>query len=155
MSKRMWFYSSLFVLIFAADRITKWLVVHFLKTSYHINSFLEITKTINRGISWGFFHSAPEYGYWFITVLIAVFCGALIYYAYARLKEKKSILGEVLIIAGGVSNLIDRVLYNGVIDFILISIGEWSWPVFNIADIAIVLGATCMLFESFGGWRDE
>ncbi|HEX2978319.1 MAG TPA: signal peptidase II [Candidatus Babeliales bacterium] len=151
MKNRSLFYAALFFGIIILDRVSKWCVLTFLSSSYRITSFLELTKTMNRGISWGFFNSAPEYAYWIITFVIGAFCMMLICYAWQRAARGFSIVGEMLIIAGGLSNFIDRIMYSGVVDFILVSFGQWSWPVFNVADAAIVIGAGLMIIESFGG----
>jgi signal peptidase II len=144
-------YGILFALVIFADRVTKWIALRFLTASYSVTSFLEFTKTMNRGISWGLLNGTPEFGFQLITLAIAVFCALLIIYSWYRAKAGHAIWGEVLVIAGGLSNLADRLMHDGVIDFILISWGEWSWPVFNLADAAIVIGAGLMMIESFGG----
>jgi signal peptidase II len=67
-----------------------------------------------------------------------------------RIKKKLSIIGHIAIIAGVASNYYDRLAYSGVIDFVVISYGRYAWPVFNIADIAIVCGAISMVL-----WHEE
>jgi signal peptidase II len=55
----------------------------------------------------------------------------------------------VLIITGAFSNLLDRLFYGGVIDFIVVWFGDWSWPAFNIADAAILLGIAFVFKDNF------
>ena len=62
-------------------------------------------------------------------------------------------LAEVAVIAGASSNIIDRFWYGGVVDFILLEYEQWSWPLFNVADIVIVGGIIVMVFNSF--WPDR
>jgi signal peptidase II len=68
-------------------------------------------------------------------------------YAYHQYLCGNSIIGEVCVVTGSLSNLIDRVVYHGVIDFIILSYNDFSWPVFNIADTIIVLGVGIMIFQ--------
>lgn len=58
---------------------------------------------------------------------------------------------EILVFAGAISNLVDRVLYGAVLDFIELYVGRWSWPVFNVADSLIVCGVIGMLFRQWKG----
>jgi len=71
---------------------------------------------------------------------------AVCWHAYYNYARGASVIAETLIIAGSVSNLIDRAVYGGVVDFVLLSYGTMSWPVFNIADVAIVMGVGLLLF---------
>lgn len=121
--------------VIALDQFTKALVVNSFQLYSSIElipDFLRLSYTINKGIIFGFLGS---FGWipFFITVLVLII---LIYY-YERLP--KTVAGQVfwaLIIAGAVGNLIDRILYGFVIDFIDIIF----WPAFNIADAAITVG---------------
>jgi signal peptidase II len=104
---------------------------------------------MNRGISWGMFNETTQLGFWLITALIMGICGVLAVHAYRRFLAGYAIYGETLILAGGISNLVDRILFGGVLDFILFTFGTWSFPVFNSADAAIVLGAAIMIIQTF------
>jgi len=150
MNRRSLRYVGLFAFIFLLDRISKWYVFNFLETAYKVNEYLSFTKTINRGISWGLFHDAPLAGFYIITAFIALLCAFLAFYSLIQFLNNRSIVGEILILAGGCSNLIDRIFHQGVIDFVLLSWGTYNWPVFNIADAAIVLGAGIMIIQSVG-----
>ena len=94
----------------------------------------------NRGVSWGLFASDGIFGFILVGLLIAAITATLAYYTYVRWHTGFSVWAEMLILAGSVGNLIDRVLYHGVIDFIRFSWGNFAWPIFNIADCCIVLG---------------
>ena len=69
--------------------------------------------------------------------------------AYVGFLNHRSIVGEVMVVAGAVSNLIDRVLHHAVVDFIELSYKGWSWPVFNIADCCIVIGVFLLIFKAY------
>lgn len=64
-------------------------------------------------------------------------------------------LAFALILAGAVGNVIDRLVYGYVIDFIDVYIDNWHWPAFNVADMAITIGAVLMLLEAFFEQRQE
>lgn len=143
--------TSLFDLIFTVivillDRITKsWALA--LTQELIVNQFLSFGLTFNRGINWGLFNSSNAMQFWIINSLIATVIIAMAIYTWYCTKLHISILPNVLILAGAVSNYYDRLMHGGVIDFIVISAGEWSWPAFNIADAAIVTGVILLLFQ--------
>ena len=139
-------YFLLATFIFIVDRVTKIAALMWLADSrYVVNSCVSFELTFNRGISWGIFHSAPEIIFFIISLLIAGITAVVFVDAYYSYKYRKPIVGHVCIIAGSVANLIDRMVYGGVIDFIILSYKQYSWPVFNIADIAIVCGVFLLI----------
>ncbi len=141
-------YSLIFFTLFFLDRISKHLIVRFLKTSYElIPSFLSFELLINRGISWGMLHAQSTGQFLFVSGIILGIIGSLGWYAYQRFQQNKLIFGEVMALAGALSNFYDRIFYHGVIDFIAVSFGFWSFPVFNIADACIVTGVLVMILE--------
>jgi len=68
----------------------------------------------------------------------------------ARPREKQFNLGLSFILGGAVGNMVDRINHGYVIDFIDIYVGAWHWPAFNIADIAISIGAVIVIADSLG-----
>jgi len=87
-----------------------------------------------------------------VSIFISLITLFILVYSYKRYKKGHSIVGETLVLAGSISNILDRIMYGGVIDFIVVSFGSYSWPVFNIADIAIVIGAFIICVYV---WRDK
>lgn len=142
-------YLVLFMSGLVIDRLTKHWILHHLEGEQKINSFLSFDFVINRGISWSMFHSEADSAFYLLTFVITLVLIFLVAYAYRRLRNQKVIIGEVLILAGGFSNIIDRIKYNGVIDFIVLSYQSFTWPVFNIADVCIVLGVFIMLINVY------
>jgi signal peptidase II len=139
-------YLFLSFFIFIIDRVTKLVALTYLQTPRVINEYLSFELTFNRGISWGMFHDATGVVFGIISAIIALITIFLCWHAYCLYKKGSSILGHMCIIAGSVANLIDRAVYGGVIDFILFSYKNYSWPVFNIADVAIVCGVGLLIF---------
>lgn len=142
--KKMYLFCSIAILIF--DRLTKFLALTYLKNPYTINQYFSFELTFNRGISWGIFHNAADIFFIIISLFIATITFLLAVHAYYLYNKKKYIFGHVCIIVGSISNLIDRIIYSGVIDFILLSYKNYSWPIFNIADVAIVAGIGLFIF---------
>ena len=73
-------------------------------------------------------------------------------FTFKKWQQHTSILAELAVLAGAISNIIDRYLYGGVVDFIHAHLGGWSWPIFNVADMAIVLGIFCIFWEQ---WKES
>ena len=81
---------------------------------------------------------------------LCIICsGGVIYLAYQRYRKHELIIGELLVIAGAGSNIMDRIRMGGVIDFIKLSAGDFVWPLFNIADICIVIGVFIMFVSEY------
>ncbi len=140
-------YFLFFITIFILDRITKLAALAYCSSAaYVVNPYLSFEVVFNRGISWGMLHSAADSVFVVVSLLIAAITAFLCWHAYLSWRAGNSIIGHVCIITGSVCNLIDRALYAGVIDFILLSYKTFSWPVFNIADAAIVLGVFVLIF---------
>lgn len=141
-------YVLLFSGVITIDRVSKnWALEH-CQESYYINDFLSFDLLFNRGISWGMFHSESRIIFGFVSCLIAAIVLALGLYTFVRWNNTRWVVGEVMVVAGTISNLIDRAVYPGVIDFIALSLKGYCWPVFNIADAFIVSGVILMIVTS-------
>jgi signal peptidase II len=144
------FYLLFFISVVLIDRVTKYWALHYLDATNKLNEFISFDFTLNRGISWGMFHSENEGMFYLVTLVVIGVTLFLISFAYRRWQDAELILGELLVIAGAVSNIIDRIMYRGVIDFIVISFKGWSFPaIFNVADVCIVFGIFLMVFSVY------
>jgi signal peptidase II len=128
------------LIIFAADQITKYLVVRNIglgaKTTV-INGLLNFVYSRNTGGAFSLFPDKP-------MLFLALSIGALVLllYLYFKLEGKFwATLSAVAIMGGALGNLADRLHYGQVVDFIDVYWGSWHWYVFNVADAAISLGA--------------
>jgi len=139
----------LFLLIFIIDRTTKYAALLYCEQPCYINQFLSFDFVLNRGISWGLLHSQNDWIFVLVSFVIFLVTLWVMHFAWRRFKAGHGIFPEVLIIAGSLSNIVDRIVYGGVIDFILLSYRDWSWPIFNVADAAIVLGVGIMLVRYY------
>lgn len=132
------------------DRITKILaLVYCFERPCRLTSFCTLDVTFNRGIAFGMFFFNEPMLFGIVTSVIALVIGYLAWYAATRALQGFTITGESLVIAGAFSNLLDRLFYHGVIDFIELSYKNFTWYSFNIADACIVLGVGLMLYQQY------
>lgn len=135
-------------LLFAIDRITKLWALN-LGGEWAIHKNLSCALVLNRGVNWGLFNSTQTLPFIFLTLAIGVVIVMLLTLAISAAKQGKSIVGYLLILTGAFSNFIDRIFCGGVIDFIIVWFGDWSWPAFNIADVAILAGIALLIKDNF------
>lgn len=144
MKKLYYWYGLIVGAVFLFDRITKYYAQQ-LKSVYYINPFLQLqTIHYNRGISWGMFNEQSTAVFFAVSALVICFCFIFAWYTYYCFSKGQGIVGHLLVLAGALSNVVDRLFYAGVIDFIQISYDGWHWPLFNIADASICLGVLIM-----------
>lgn len=112
-----------------------------------IKNFFHLTYVTNDGIAFGI--NVPGGAYLF-TLLALLLTGVLIWYLWlSRNKAFLLRLSLAVILAGAIGNLLDRVLYGKVVDFLDFMIGSYHWYIFNIADSAVTVGMGLFLYYSF------
>lgn len=133
----------------AIDRIAKNWAIAQCADGWRITRFLSCDLTYNRGISWSLFASSDVTAFTVLCLFIALIIIFVGIHAYFRWSDNRTIWGEICVIAGALSNLWDRILYAGVVDFIHFSYGGYSWPIFNGADIFIVVGVAIIFLTNY------
>ena len=138
--------------VFALDRLTKMIVerrVSFFDTYKVIPGFFDIVRSQNRGVAFGIFNDSTSE--WRTTLLVIASMAAVVLVSVmlwnARRLDRWSIWGFALILGGAAGNVFDRVVYGRVTDFLLLYIGDFQWPTFNVADSAIVVGSCLLLVD--------
>ncbi len=118
--------------------------------------YFNLTYVHNTGAAFSFLSDAGGWQRWLFAGLAVVMSG-IIGLWLARLKQHETLMAVALalVLGGAIGNLIDRVAYGYVIDFLDVYYQDWHWPAFNIADSAICIGVALMLLESFGVGRKE
>jgi signal peptidase II len=117
---------------------------------------LALTKAYNTGAAFSFLGDASGWQRWFFSGLAVVVCGVLlVWLRRLPVTDRRTALALTLILGGAVGNLIDRVLYGHVIDFIDVYYGNWHWPTFNIADSAITIGAALLVLDALFAHRHK
>jgi signal peptidase II len=124
------------------------------KGAFALTPFFDVDVLWNKGISYGLFQQEGEFGQWALLglKLIAV---VLLWVWMTRVPTRWSAVSLGLIIGGAVGNAVDRLAYGAVFDFahfhITTATWNFSWYVFNLADVAIVVGVAGLLYESLFG----
>jgi lipoprotein signal peptidase len=108
---------------------------------------LNLTYVQNQGVTFGLLHGLGAWGHFVLAGIALLVVAALC--VWLRRADNALVAASIGAIAGGaVGNVIDRLRYGWVVDFIHAHIGDWSWYVFNIADAAIVCGVAALILES-------
>jgi len=116
-----------------------WSVVGYPYLMAHLTDWFNIVFTWNPGTSFSILRAVGEAAPWIIVGITGIIVILLLRYMFRRASTKEFLpLG--FIIGGALGNLIDRIRFGAVIDFIDWHIGTWHWPAFNVADIFIVIG---------------
>jgi signal peptidase II len=110
-----------------------------------VNSFLDLVLTCNRGVSFGLFDRTGLNG--IVFSLGAALIVVMLVFWLTRIRAAFLAIAIGLIIGGAIGNVIDRLRFGGVIDFLYFHLGAWYWPAFNLADSAICLGVAAMLLD--------
>ncbi len=147
-----WCWLSVVVLIL--DQCSKLIADALLQSGqpFRLLPFLDLHKVYNTGAAFSFLSSASGWQRWFFVGLSLVISLLLVaWLRRLRSGQVRLALALALILGGAVGNLIDRVVYGHVIDFIDLYYGAWHWPVFNLADSAITLGAGLLVLDALFG----
>ncbi|MGE8580685.1 MAG: signal peptidase II [Burkholderia contaminans] len=142
-----WLGISLIVILF--DQLSK---IAILKTfaygaQHELTSFFNLVLVYNRGAAFGFLSTASGWQRWAFTALgigaTLVICFLLKRHGQQRLFS----LSLAMILGGALGNVIDRLVYGHVIDFLDFHLGAWHFPAFNLADSAITVGAVLLIYD--------
>ena len=114
---------------------------------FEVTSFFNLYLTFNRGISFSMFQAGSNQGVWFLIAISFIIC---LFILYASKKEQNpwSKFALMLILGGAIGNMIDRLRYGVVIDFLDFYLGDYHWPAFNLADSAICIGVAILLLQT-------
>ena len=146
-------------LVIVLDQLSKWLVlenIHFGKTIY-VAPFWNWVLTFNRGAAFSFLADESGWQRWFFTVLALGVSGWIAFMLRQHPAQKLLSLALALIMGGALGNVIDRVRFGAVVDFVQWHAAGYYWPAFNVADSAITVGAVLMVLDQFvaGAHREK
>lgn len=149
MKRYSYFLVSLLVVV--VDQVTKFLARVYIGTfdTIKILPFLHLVRVRNEGAAFGMFRGLGN------ETFIVVSLVAMALLIYLLLKGREDKLGLSLILGGAVGNLIDRVVFRNVTDFIDVFVGKFHWPAFNVADSALSVGLFVLLVSSLIHHRRE
>lgn len=138
--------------IVIVDQLTKWLVVAklFEFQRIYLMPQLDLVRYHNTGAAFSLFADASGWQHWLFTLIALAVSGGILWYQWVLPGRGCRVLatGLALVLGGAIGNVIDRLMYGYVVDFILVYYKEWSWPAFNVADSAITVGVTLMIIDS-------
>jgi len=153
-SSSLWPWLGIAALIILFDQFTKVLVIGAFELGHSqpVTSFFNLVRVHNTGAAFSFLAHAGGWQRWFFVGLGAVATGFIVYMLRQHGGQKLFAWALTLILGGAIGNVIDRQVHGHVVDFIQWYVGSYTWPSFNIADSAIVVGAIGIaLFGLFDG----
>lgn len=140
---------GLALILLIADQFTKVLILGYyqLGDSTRVTSFFNVVRVHNSGAAFSFLAGAGGWQRWFFTVIGVVAAGVIIWLLKSHSGQKLFAFAMACILGGAIGNVIDRVLYGYVVDFLDFHWRGWHFPAFNIADSAITIGAVCLILD--------
>lgn len=116
--------------------------------SYEVTSFFNLVHILNPGAAFSFLAGAGGWQRWF---LLAIALAASLWLAWLLWRPLRSLdaLAYSLILGGALGNAVDRAVRGHVIDYLDFHAGRWHWPAFNLADVAITMGAAALILSAF------
>lgn len=147
-------------LVLVLDQLSKWWVVEklfrpqgvtetpfFTPMRVELTPWFDLVMAWNRGVSFGIFNQGGAWNRVLLSALAAVIAaGLLMWMRKAETRWMATALG--LVVGGAVGNVVDRLRFGAVADFLDVHVGVWHWPAFNLADSAITVGATLLVLDS-------
>jgi len=138
------------------DQASKWLALSNLQMGVpeQVLPFLNWLLLFNPGAAFSFLAQSSGWQRWFFTFLGLFACIYIVFILRKHQEDRLLCLALSLILGGALGNILDRLMYGAVVDFIDVHYANWHWPAFNIADSAICIGAVLIIFgelhKSFG-----
>ncbi|ASF39329.1 signal peptidase II [Halobacillus halophilus] len=144
----MYVYYIIALAIIILDQWTKWLVVSNMQIGESIpviENFFYLTSHRNQGAAWGILQGQM----WFFYIITIIVIGVVIYYMQQFAKESRLAgVSLSLILGGAIGNFIDRVFRKEVVDFADTLIFTYDFPIFNVADSALVIGVILVMLAT-------
>ena len=141
--------------IVAADQLTKWIATSTMTLHERVAvlPFFDWTLTYNRGVAFSLFNDGQGWQRFGLSAFALIVAGGFTYWmAHLPKHERGNAVALALVIGGAIGNVIDRVRFGHVVDFIDLHYAGAHFPAFNIADSAISVGAVILIvFSLFGG----
>jgi signal peptidase II len=148
------------VAVILLDQATKQVIVGTLRLGQGlpvVPGFFDLVFVLNPGAAFSFLATLPDSvrNPFFITISVTAVILILVYRTRHLQQHELASLSLALILGGAIGNLIDRLRYGMVVDFLLVHVYEYHWPAFNVADSAISVGVTLMVLDMLLEWRRE
>lgn len=143
--------------VFLCDQLSKFWVmaaIPFYASIPVVPGFFDLVHIRNRGAAFGFLNRHDiEWQFWLFLAATLVAAGIIITLVRAARPDQRCLVaGLGLILGGATGNLLDRIRFRAVVDFLDFHLGSWHWPAFNVADMAICCGAALVCICL---WREQ
>ncbi len=145
-----WYWFALSILVIVLDQVTKYSALYFLMPYQPdvLLPMLNLTLAYNTGAAFSFLSGTGDWHRWLFTGFSSVMSVILVFWLVRTpLVARLQVSALSLILAGALGNLMDRLRLGYVIDFIDVHYNHYHWPVFNVADSAICLGALMLFID--------
>lgn len=139
-----------FLLAVLFDQITKWWIVTVVMSPPRripVLPFFDLVYVQNKGASFGIFANAPGWASWALVVFAILISAALLIWMW-RVNDRMLAIALGLVAGGAIGNVIDRLRFGAVVDFLDFHAMGWHWPAFNLADTAITAGVVLLILDS-------
>ncbi len=138
-------------LVIVLDQLSKWLVLNSLSfgETIYVAPFWNWVLTFNPGAAFSFLADQPGWQRWLFTALALAVAAWIAVELKKHPGEKLLALAMALVMGGALGNVIDRVRFGAVVDFIQWHAAGYYWPAFNIADSAITVGAVLLVIGQY------
>ena len=138
-------------MLIAVDQISKWIVLGALHPgdSRYVAPFFNWVLTFNSGAAFSFLSDAGGWQRWLFTALALGVSGWIVTQLRRHTSEFRLSLALTLVLGGALGNVIDRLRFGAVVDFIQWHVAGYYWPAFNVADSAITIGAILLAWDQF------
>ncbi|GAB2878005.1 signal peptidase II [Paraburkholderia jirisanensis] len=137
------------LVVILADQLTKIAVARVFAygEAHVIAPFFNLVLVYNRGAAFSFLAMAGGWQRWAFTALGVIAALVICYLLKRHGAQRMFCTALALILGGALGNVIDRLMYGHVIDFLDFHVGRWHWPAFNLADSAITIGAVLLVID--------
>ncbi len=148
---------ALAVLVLVLDQASKaWVLASFrLMESQIVTPFFNLVLVFNAGASFSFLADAGGWQKWFFVVLALGISLWLLVLLRRHAQERLLPAALSLILGGAIGNVVDRLRFDAVVDFLDFHLAGYHWPAFNVADSAITVGVALMLWHQFRVGKDS
>jgi signal peptidase II len=136
-------------LIIVFDQMTKFWVFSALRLgqSIELTPFFNLVFVYNQGAAFSLLSDAGGWQRWFFVALALAVSGWLTFLIRQHAAERLLPLAAALILGGALGNVIDRIRFGAVVDFLDVHAAGWHWPAFNVADSAISVGVALIIWQ--------
>ncbi len=138
------------LLILGLDQATKWWIVERMMDPPRlipVMPFFNLVMGWNRGVSFGLFNQDSPYNVWILTAIALIIVVVLVF--WLRKAERQLVVVAIgMVIGGAIGNVLDRLRFGAVADFLDFYIAGYHWPAFNVADSGITIGAGLLVLDA-------